>query len=159
MFVAGDLAFYFGLSSEFQTIKSKNPNLNFDVSMIPQVKELNNSVTYGKVYALAIPKSSPTANQALATASALANGENTKIFVDPSGYSSVRRDLLSTPLNTKYAAVFAKSALVSRSWVDPDYEKTNEIFSQMVENVISGLSLSSDAVAKAETEFKILLAK
>lgn len=158
-FISGDLAIYFGFASEFANIKAKNPNLNFDVAMIPQVKELNNSVTYSKIYALAIPKSSPTANTALSVASALANGDNTVILVGPSGYSSVRRDLLASPSNSKYSQTFAASALVSRSWIDPNSTKTDEIFSKMIEDVISGLASSSDAVTHADTELKILLAK
>ncbi len=41
MFLAGDLALYFGFASELDDLKNKNPNLNFDVTLFPQTGDLN----------------------------------------------------------------------------------------------------------------------
>lgn len=158
-FIAGDLAIYFGFASEMQGIKAKNPNLNFDVATLPQVKELNNAITYAHIYALAVPKTSPNAQLALSVGADLANGLNTWILIAPSGFAPVRRDLLVQPNITKYEKVFYAAALNSRSWVDPNDIATDKIFSQMIEDVSSGLASPEDAAKKADTALKLLLLK
>lgn len=156
-FVAGDLAIYFGLASEFKNISKKNPNLNFDVATIPQVKELNNAITYADVYALAIPKVSPKAQLALSISSQLANGPDTSTIVSSSGYAPVRRDIIAAPNPTKFNKVFYTAALNSRSWMDPNDQNTNNIFMGMLENISSGLDSPQDAIDRAERELQILL--
>ncbi len=158
-FIAGDLAIYLGMASEFTNIKAKNPNLNFDVATLPQVKELNNAITHANVYAFAVPTTSPNAQIAITIAADLANGANTWLLVAPSGMAPVRRDLLSKTEINKYQKVFYNAALNSRSWVDPNYLKTNEIFGQMVEDVSSGLSSEEEAVKTADTALELLLIK
>lgn len=158
-FISGDLAIYFGFASELVNIKAKNPNLNFDVAPLPQVKELSNAITYARIYALAVPKTSPNAQIALSVGADLANGANTWMLVAPSGMAPVRRDLLSKTEIDKYQKVFYSASLSARSWVDPDDVKTSEIFSQMIEDVSSGLANIDDSVKKADTALKLLLLK
>ena len=55
-FLSGDLAMYFGFASELEDLRSKNPNLNFDVAYLPQTENLKNNVTFGKIQALAISR-------------------------------------------------------------------------------------------------------
>lgn len=159
-FIAGDLAIYFGLSSELRSIQQKNPNLNFDIAELPQVKELNNKITYADVYALAIPRNSPNAQTAIAVAANLANGANTYSLVAPSGFAPMRRDLISANRNTgNYNPVIYDSALYSRSWLDINTEETYKIFERMVESVVSGLSDPREAVENANIEIRTLITK
>ena len=158
-FISGDLAIYFGLASEFEGIKAKNPNLNFDIAPIPQVKELPTIITYADVYALAIPINSAKGQIALSIASSLSSGPAAAGISGASGYAPIRRDLISAPNQTKYTKVYYGAALDSRSWIDPDDKKTTEIFTRMFENVLSGLSEPSEAVGTADTELKLLLLK
>jgi ABC-type glycerol-3-phosphate transport system substrate-binding protein len=58
MFLAGDLAFYIGLASEFNEINRKNPNLNFGVSFVPQLEESRRRTTYGLMRGVAIMRNS-----------------------------------------------------------------------------------------------------
>lgn len=153
-FISGDLALYFGKASEFNNIKAKNPNLNFDVAPIPKVKELGTSTTYADVYVLAIPKTSPNAQTALTVAADLANGANTAAFIAPSGFAPVRRDLISASNLTKYNKVFYTAALNAKSWIDPNNQKTIDLFGQISENVTSGLLSPEDAVKKANIELR-----
>lgn len=156
-FVSGDLALYFGLASEYRKIKLKNPNLNFDIGPLPQVQELNNSITYADIYALAIPKNSPNAQLSLSLAASLANGANTGSVVASAGFAPARRDLIAAKRAAPYMDVFYDSALVSRSWIDPNDEATNNIFTKMFDDVVSGLKKPEDAVKDADTEIRALL--
>jgi ABC-type glycerol-3-phosphate transport system substrate-binding protein len=158
-FISGDLAIYFGFASELANIKAKNPNLSFDTAPLPQVKELSNAITYSRIYALAVPKTSPNAQIALGVGADLANGLNTWMLVAPSGMTPVRRDLLSKTEIDKYQKVFYSAALSARSWIDPDAGATDEILGQMIEDVSSGLASVDDSVKKADTALKLLLLK
>lgn len=158
-FLSGDLAIYFGLASEFETLATKNPNLNFDVAMLPQVKELPTAITYADVYALSIPINSPKAQMALSIASSLSSGPAAAGIAGASGYAPIRRDLISVPNLGKYTKIFYDSALNSRSWIDPDDKATTEIFSGMFEDALSGLSSIDGAIGTADTELKLLLLK
>jgi len=159
-FIGGDLSIYFGFASEISLIQRMNPNLNFDVANIPQVEGSPNTLTYSNVYALAISKTTRNTQGAFYVAGQLANG----FFAQPlslvSGMSPVRRDLL-TPASSlsKYSDIYYRSAIQSRSWVDPRYEETNIVFSNMIENVLSGLKDYSKSVSDTNTELRNLLAK
>jgi len=45
MFVAGDLAVYFGFAGEFDDIERKNPHLNFDIAEMPQTRDAKRNTT------------------------------------------------------------------------------------------------------------------
>jgi ABC-type glycerol-3-phosphate transport system substrate-binding protein len=159
-FVGGDLSIYFGFASEITLIQKMNPNLNFDIANIPQVEGSANTLTYSNVYALAIPKNTSNPQGSFYVAGQLANGPLAGAFSLVSGMTPVRRDLLApTASLTKFTDVYYKSAIASRSWVDPNYTETNKIFGQMIENVLSGLKNYGGAVSDANTELKTLLLK
>src|SRR3989344_866358 len=58
MFLSGSLATYLGFASEVFSIQQKNPNLNFDVTYVPQIRDTNKKTVFGRMYALAIVKQS-----------------------------------------------------------------------------------------------------
>jgi len=58
MFEAGDLALYFGYASEYKAIKLKNPHLNFDVAMMPQVGPTATKLTFGRMYGVGVVSAS-----------------------------------------------------------------------------------------------------
>ena len=158
-FIGGDLAIYFGLASEIKNIQQKNPNLNFDIAVIPQVEELNNVITYADVYALAIPKNATNAQTALSIASNLANGTNTSAIVGISGFAPMRRDLIAAPQSNKLTSVYFTTALNARSWIDIKDSETTKVFTQMAESITSGLASPDDAVSAANNELKRLISK
>lgn len=159
-FVGGDLSIYFGFASEIPLIQKMNPNLNFDIANIPQVEGSPNTLTYSNVYALAISRTSTNPQGAFYVASQLANGFFAEPFSLISGMSPVRRDLLVSGRSlTKFSDVYYQSAISSRSWIDPRYEETNKVFSDMIENVLSGLKDYAKSVGDANIEIRNLLAK
>ncbi len=159
-FVAGDLAVYFGFASEISLVQKMNPNLNFDVALLPQVEGSSTSTTYSNVYALAIPKTTKNFQAAYAVVGQFTNGTFALPVSMISGLSPVRRDLLAVKDPTaKYRDLYYRAALQSRSWVDPNSEETNKIFSSMIENVLSGLQDYAGSVGNTSKELKTLLAK
>lgn len=159
-FVGGDLSIYFGFASEIPLIQRMNPNLNFDIANMPQVEGSPNTLTYSNVYALAVSRTSQNPQGAFYVTSQLANGFFAEPFSLISGMSPVRRDLLVSGRSlTKFSDIYYLSAIQSRSWVDPKYEETNIVFSNMIENVLSGLKDYGKSVSDTNTELKNLFAK
>ena len=157
-FVSGDLAVYFGLVSEAETINLKNPNLNFQVTTIPQARNASEKITYGQMNILAIPRASSKVSSAFRAINLLTSNATLSGYANMSGLPPVRLDLQqSVPLEDASARTFYTSALWSRLWFDPDPERTEIIFKDMVESVTSGRESVSSSVQTASTRLQDLL--
>lgn len=155
-FISGDLALYFGFSSEISSIQLKNPNLNFDVTTIPVAKEGGSNVSFGKFNAFAITKASVNQNSAFDVALIL-SGSDAKVFSEVLNLPPVRRDLLSKKQIDSYKAVFYDSAIRSVSWLDPDPNKTNIIFKNMIESITSGRLRTTESIFRAQKDLADLI--
>lgn len=156
MFASGDLALYVGLASEEPLIKRMNPNLNFAVAAVPQIRGSARAVDAGHVYALAIPRTSANIQGALTVALNMGGSTFAKSLAVALGMPSARRDVLSQPAEGN-DVLFNKQAIIVRSWVDPDPDKTATIFRDMIENTVSGATLVTEAITRADQEMAHLL--
>jgi len=156
-FLSGDLAIYFGFASEYSDLKTKNPNLNFDVTMIPQVVDSQTKKTYGELYGFSFLKSSQNVTAAFNLISTLTGADSISQLVQVMDIAPARKDLISTGSADFAKSVFYNSALISKGWIDPDSNKTNQIFKDMVENVTTGKMSVKDSVSKANLEIENIL--
>lgn len=156
-FAAGDLSIYFGFASEIRDINAKNPNLNFDVAVIPQSRGSNEIITFGRMTALAIPKMSNEKSGAFRLATLLTNVNTIKEVSLVTELPPVRDDLLSKKPNDPFQSIFYDSAIWSRGWLDPDKDKTDSLFKTMVEDITSGRKSISDSVQAASITLNQLL--
>jgi ABC-type glycerol-3-phosphate transport system substrate-binding protein len=156
-FVGGQLAMYVGYSSEFSKIREKNPNLNFDVSELPQTANALVRITYGSSLAFAILKSSPRFTSAMLAFSTLTNNAGITEWVKDTGLTPVRRDILAVQSANSITSVFNRSAIISRTWLDPNPSNTFTIFSNMVDSVASGRSSIPSAINEAHQNLTPLL--
>ncbi len=157
MFVAGDLAFYIGYASELPTIQRINPNLNFDVALLPQSQTSTRKVTYGSMKTLVIPKSSKNVPGAISMIAKLTSLSSQQKFSSVLGIPSVRRDLLSTYDSTSpFQSVFNRSAVIAQGMLEPDARQTDGIVRELVDTVISGQYEISAAVNRAHEKLNAL---
>ena len=158
-FVAGILAMYFGYASEYKDIASKNPHLNFDVGEVPQIKDGGVQATFARMYGLAISKTSANAAAALNAVYSLTNQNSISQISQAAYLPPSRRDLLSENIEDPALSVFYKAAIKSRAWLEPDPQKVSDLFSSMVENVITGKKKISEAVSDTNQKLDSLLRK
>ncbi len=138
-FANGDLAIYIGFASEYTRIKNKNPNLNFDVALLPQSQDPKAVYsTFGHMLGFAIMKTSANPAGTYSIISALTSAPAVPFWKDLFNLPSARRDILMQPEKTSAKTVFNDSAIKSRGWLDPDYVKTSGIFQEMVESYTTG---------------------
>lgn len=112
-FANGDLALYVGLASEHALIKRLNPNLNFALAPIPQIRDIGTSINSGYAYGFAIPRTSKNPRGALTVAYLLASAPGSKALATVMGMASARRSMLDQSI-TCYACLDI-SAVVNRS--------------------------------------------
>lgn len=156
-FANGDLAIYFGFASEFTRIKNKNPNLNFDVAALPQIQGARTFSTFGNMLGLAIMKNSTDPGGTYSVITALTSANAFPFWNDIFNLPSARRDILGQVDKSAIRTVFNQSAIMSRSWLDPDQARTSNIFQEMVESYTTGRESIEGAVNTASDRLESLL--
>lgn len=158
-FSSDDLAFYFGYASELPFLIKKNPNLNFAVTNMPQIKNTNNKSTYAKVTGVAISKFSKNLNTALVAASLMSSGAFADSYAKSLAVAPSTRASLAIKPTDQYFPYFYSSALFSRSWLDPSGPETNNVFKGMVDGVLSNNQTPTEAIDDANSRINFLLSK
>ena len=154
MFLSGDLVFYFGLASEYQNLQKKNPNLNFDVAIMPQSQSTGAKITYADLYTIGFIKNSPNLQNAFNVGYMLTSPENVSILSSIMNLPPVRRDLLVNKNDNAALQTFYSSALIAKTFLDPSAQDTTRIWTDMIESVISGRTNENDAILRANAELK-----
>ena len=156
-FLNARLATYFGFASELSSLQTKNPNLNFDVTFLPQARDIGSRLTFGKMYAFAIPKNASNYVNSFYAATTLTSAPAVKIWQDVSGLPSVRRDSISSAPDNPHRTVFQESAIIARGWLDPDPIASERILSDTIAGIFSGRLRTEEAVGRANLELQGLL--
>lgn len=154
-FVSGRLALYVGRSSELFPIRAANPNLNFDVAVLPSVRG-GVQATEADMLSLSIPRGSRNPDGALLVIRALATPSIDTALQESLHTPSVRRDQSQTPSDNPYTPVFRQSALASFVFLDPDPANSDSVFKRMVERVGSGEAALSQSITEASSELGAL---
>jgi ABC-type glycerol-3-phosphate transport system substrate-binding protein len=156
-FSAGNLAFYLGYASELQTLVNKNPNLDIAVAPLPQIKNENFTLTSAHVVGVAVAASSKNLNTAVTAASLMAGSNFASQFATLTLTPPARRDLLAVKQTDAFFPIFYSSALYAKSWPDPSSSDTDNIFSTMIQNVLSGNMTVDGSIRDAASKLSLLL--
>lgn len=149
-FLAGTLAFYPGFASEQPQIKAANPNLDFDMTKVPQPQTATTNLDYGIAYAFAIPKASHNASGAYLAASALSGKDQLGAVAQALSMAPSNVNLLTSSPSDLYTPVFYPEALVASGWLSPAPAVTDSIFSAMISNITSGRYQTQTALSQAD---------
>lgn len=156
-FLAGNLATYFGFASEVNDIKNKNPNLNFDVAPLPQIKTGGLKSLYGKMYGFSIVRTSSKQNAVYQILSILNAPSNLAGLTSIVYLPTVRRDLITAGSTDPYISVFNEQALVAKTWFDADPTVSYNIFGGMINSITSGAKSLGDAIRDASDQYDVAL--
>lgn len=158
-FLVGKLAFYPGFASEIYSLREKNPNLNFAPSQLPQIRGTERPVTLAHVLGVSLAKSASNPNAAYSVMLLLSGQEFSGALADTLGLPSARRDTANKATTSSYGNLFLRSALIGRSWFDPNKDSTNLIFKNMISNINKGKSSIDQAISGANSELGNLLSQ
>lgn len=158
-FSSNDLVFYFDYASEFLPLVTRNPNQDFFVAPVPQIRGESFKLTSARVTGIAVSSFSKNLNTAFYTANQMAKGDFAAQFATALGMVPVRKDLLARPPGDSYSPIFYSSALFARSWLDPSPKDTDDIFRSTVEKVLSNALTPDEAIKDADSKMWLLLQK
>lgn len=161
-FIAGNLAIYFGYASELLEIREKNPNLNFDIAMMPQRTSSPTKMTFGNISGIGIVKASKNIPVALLVAQQLAGKDALTAYLtyDPTAVPA-RKDMIEPGIAQDDArkALIYKSAIIARTWVDPDARQTTALFRRFIEQINAGTATPEAIISPGESLLGSILQK
>lgn len=157
MFLRGDVALYFGFASELFDLQERNPNLNFDMTAIPQVRESTLATTFGNIYGIGLIKQSSNIAGAYRVATIFSGIDMGGRFANTFGLAPAQRSLVGRPsITDPYQAIIYKEGLIARGFLDPNPSESNTVFQNLVEGIISGRPISR-SVTEARAALQNLL--
>jgi multiple sugar transport system substrate-binding protein len=156
-FLSGTLATYFGFASELSDIQTKNPNLNFDVAPLPQVRTGGVKATYGRLYGFSMVRASSNINAAYQVISILTQPANLSALSQTMYLPPVRTDLIAQGSTDQYISIFDQAALVAKTWLDADPVQSGQIFGNLVDSITSGRENTLQAIQDAGNQYNALL--
>lgn len=143
LFIAEKLAMYIGYSGEYTTMHESNQKMDIGMTYLPQMKDYNTFATGMRMYGVATLRSTKNAPVALAAQAALAGGQWSPIIASSLNAQSALRGAAAT---TNVNEVISKSMLNAHGFPDVHPNETNNLFAQMINDIISGKLLINDAV-------------
>jgi len=156
-FLGEELALYFGYGSEAPRIESSNPNFNFDVVGVPQGAGATIKRVYGKFYGLSLLKASDNPQGTYLAMLKLNSPEVVSYLTNQLYLSPVLRTLVAEDPGNPYRQTIFNQALISYGWLDPDSEKSDEVFNQMIDDIVSNRqkisSVAADTVRRLELSY------
>lgn len=157
LFTQDSLAMYFGFASDLPVILSKNPHLNFDAALVPQVDKSDTDKktrVYGKFWAFAITKASQNKAGAYQFVLEMLQSKYSKQLSEALQIANVQRRILAEKPDDPLLAIFRDAAVISHSFLDPDPKTTDKALAEAVNLVISGQSDPGTALARSAARIR-----
>ncbi|MFA6254076.1 MAG: extracellular solute-binding protein [Candidatus Paceibacterota bacterium] len=155
-FLGESLVNYFGFGSEASYLREKNPHLNLNLSIVPQM-EGKNRLTFGRLYGVAVLKTSTKLSATWPMIFALTGQEHSQKAADILNLAPSRRALLVPDPAKPDQKVIFDSALISRGWYDFAPAEIKNLFQTMNDNAATGRLSPSEAVEQAAGEISKLI--
>ncbi len=157
LFLNGDLALYIGYASEARFLTSANPNLAFRVTPLPQKATARVKNAYGLIYAFMIPRGSQNTSGAYQVETLFAGSSEQEIATRVFGLVPASVDSLISVPSDPVASVAYAEALYTKGWLSPMPKDTNQVFSSMISNVVSGrISVGKALILSGQTLSSLL---
>lgn len=145
-FLAEDLALYFDFFSAYNTIARANPNLNFDITPVPQGATASIKRGYGIFYGIALSWASTNASDAFLVARVLSDEAYAPIIAAELGFAPIHLRTLQAGTIDPIQVVGYDAALTARGWITPEPTLTGRLYERMINNVTSGRMEAKDAM-------------
>ncbi|MFA4880389.1 MAG: extracellular solute-binding protein [Candidatus Doudnabacteria bacterium] len=155
-FVEGTLAMMFSYSYHAPTIQLKAPNLDFGVTLLPQVSG-GREVNFANYWTNVVATRTPYKKEAWSFLVFAAQKEMMQKFCEDSRRPPSRRDLYQMFDNDPELQPFTNQILTAESWYRSDNDKTDAIFEEMIEDVVLGKKNIPEAMTEAAAEMQTMM--
>lgn len=152
-FANGRAAYLYGYSYTREQINAKAPNLNYDVTNVPQYDLSRPSVNYANYFAEVVSKQSSKAVQAAAWdfLKFATSKQALDAYYAKDKQPSSRRDLISLQTSDLEIGVFAHANLTAKSFPKYDEPKYDALFTEVVNAILRGGQTVQQALSRAQT--------
>ncbi|MDI6734329.1 MAG: extracellular solute-binding protein [Patescibacteria group bacterium] len=155
------VAMIFNYESALPEIKNKNAFLNIAVAPMPQPKTAKKAITYANYWGYTVSKQSKYSDVAWDFIIELTTDEgNAKNYANATLKTPALLSLINLVANNESnpdASIFAKQALIAKSWPEIDPMAVSKIFSQAISYIITGQKNTIDALEQANNEIAQIL--
>lgn len=154
-FSNGTAAMMINYSYHIDTVRDKNPRLNFKIAPIPQPKDRFDKVTYADYWSLVVAKNSKNPDIAWKFITFITQEENAKIYLKKTNRPPALKSLINEYKDNFELDVFAGQLLSARSWIQPNAFETERILNQAIEDILTGEDSTSIIVSTAQNKVNV----
>lgn len=156
-FADGSVAMYFGYKSDEAVIKKLNPFLNLGVAPAPQVGG-DFSVAYPIYEGLGVSRRSRATREAWDfVVFAATNRAAQKNYYQSIQRPPALRGLIAELINDDTWGIFARQALIAKSWPQINGDEVSNIFSNAIFDAVTGRNSIEKAIREAEGSVSSLI--
>lgn len=155
-FTNGRAAFLYSYSYTADTVRQKNPNLNFDVAPVPQPNLNQPAVNFANYWGEVVSKQSKNSAAAWNFLQFISSKSSLDTYYAKHKQPSSRNDLISLQIQDPDVGEFANANLTAKSFYKPDQAKLDDIFGRMIDNVILNGVSSQAALSQSQAEAQTL---
>lgn len=137
----------FAYPTDKERILKRNPNLNLKVATIPQIRNTKTRLTYGKVYAVAMVRSTRNATAARIIQNQMITGEVHDAIVNDTNLQYPFRVPPTSKKQTPDDVLYARAAVQTVGFLMPSYDRTYALFKNILTQLASG-KIDDNAAAK-----------
>ena len=148
-FANGQLAFLYGYSFTRDTILQKAPNLNFDVTAVPQPDGNIIPVNFANYWGFGVSKQSQNPNYGWDFIKSMATKSSLTSYYQRHNLPSSRRDIIASQISDPVIGTFALADLTAKSFYKKDADKIDAIISKMIDDVILRGATTAASVSTA----------
>jgi multiple sugar transport system substrate-binding protein len=147
-FMEGKLAMFIGYGYNIKSITKFAPKLKFETTTLPQ-QQLQNPVTVAGYWAETVSKNSQHANEAWDFINYMSERTRQNSFSRLTNTVVSRKDLLVNQTSRRFYGAVAKQVDYSKSWYRKNTLDIENIFTQMVNNVVKNSVTPNIAIETA----------
>lgn len=156
-FANGRTAFLYSYNYAREQILAKSPNLNFDISAVPQENLNNTSVNFANYFGEVVNKQSKNVDVAWDFLKFATSKDALDKYYAKNKQPSSRKDLIALQIQDLEIGVFAHANLTAKSFYKPDEAKMNAILNRMIDNVVKNGMNPKQAVGQAMNEARTII--
>jgi multiple sugar transport system substrate-binding protein len=160
LFSRGEAAMIFNYAASLPVIRARNAFLNFAVAPIPQSKIAPTALTLPDYWAYTVSRASRYPDLAWDFIIKMTTDETVaEDYLQRTKKPPALKSLINKYLNDLELGVFARQALIARSWFVPDKNAVREVFVNMIEAVLQKRLSPRDALQTAQDQITQLLSR
>ena len=156
-FASGQAAMIFSYSYLRDILRDKAPFLNYAVAPAPQIDPAASRVNYANYWAEGVAKQSREQEAAWQFLKFISQKDALAKYYDVKKQASARLDLIEAQIPDSEIGLFAENALSAKSFHKPDSDAIENIFAQMINDVILRNILPADAIRAASQKIQLLI--